>query len=136
VFEDDNVLDRNSVLQYWAGSDHQALPNEPLPNDPPENPPPHLVLPVPDSGNGDVQALIHDITAYAGHLNELGPEATAGLVFHVHKKLQDSLLSQHTHPIPASAAVPGLMPSPVIMCPNTGECSCDLCNPGLCEVAI
>jgi hypothetical protein len=71
----------------------------------------------------------------AGCIDELGPEATAGLIFHMHKRLQDSLLPSshndtHMHPIapPRSmpevtpvARHPGLLLSPLIVCPGTGE---------------
>jgi hypothetical protein len=115
-----------SVIQYWA---NPVDPNN---------------LPAHELGTGPLEptidAFLHDIKGYAQRFGELGPEATAGLIYHAHQKLQNSLLSgplPSIHSVPPSNArrsfmpspgnVPpalsfqGLQPSPVIVRPGTGE---------------
>jgi hypothetical protein len=130
VTEGDASTAQQSVIQYWANA------NEPA------------ILPAHGPGAGPLDptigAFLQDIRSYVQRFEELGPEATAGLIYHAHKKLQSSLLNGalpdlHAIPVsdnnhnflptpgipPTASSLQGLQPSPVIVRPGTGE-SCIL----------
>jgi hypothetical protein len=122
----DSPTAHQSVIQYW------------------ENPVDPANLPAHGLGMGPLEptidAFLHDIKGYAQRFRELGPEATAGLIYHTHQKLQNSLLSGplpgiHGAPpsnarrsfmpspgnVPPASSFQALQPSPVIVRPGTGE---------------
>jgi hypothetical protein len=126
------------MLQYWMANPPMAPANVPVLPDPdlvlPNPVPPEADI-LPQPAKVDIEAFIRDMAMYARCIDELGPEATVGLIFHMHKRLQDSLLpssrdSTHTHPVAPPCSMtenapvmrhPGLLPSLLIVCPGTGE---------------
>jgi hypothetical protein len=133
--EEEEIAAQQTMLQYWS--------DNPLPRPPaPLHPPVGGEQPLPESDNADINAFIWDISNYARRIHELGPEAMAGLIFHAHKRLQDNLIPsaqlplndhldspthlhvpERQHPMPRIPEVQrfGLLPSPVIVHPGTGE---------------
>jgi hypothetical protein len=131
------------IINYWATN--PALPSAnpaPLFNPLRSMQASDMVVPQPDTDNSqhipgvvDIAGLVRDINMYAQQVNELSPRATAGLIYHAHRKLQDSLLNAPqltSHAIPSTTALPqpAPLPSPNIVRPGTS--ASNFPSPPLC----
>jgi len=130
--EEDSMAAQETMLRYWAANP-VTRPSSDEGGASTGQSRPHI-------GKSDIFSYIRDMSTYAKRIDEIGPEATAGLIFHAHKQLQDTLLpsadrtlfnhtipshlhvpSGHHTPVPPHIAHTGLLPSPVIVRPSTGE---------------
>jgi hypothetical protein len=118
VSEEDTVAAQQAMLQYWSENPlprSAAAPSQLLASRPEQA--------NPETNSAAIQAYIRDIAAYAERIEDLGPQAIAGLIFHAHSKLQDTLIpasQQEPHILPAASAVPQVPDQPLVP-PRTFE---------------
>jgi hypothetical protein len=76
VSEEDTVAAQQAMLQYWSENPlprSAAAPSQPLASHPEQA--------SPETNSAAIQAYIRDIAAYAECIEDLGPQAIAGLIF-------------------------------------------------------